>query len=201
MFQQLIDLFVVWFNKILCVCVYCGFCIVICLIYQVLGDELDSLCGWIYLIKDMLENGWDVDEKIVKYLDCCFGCLSCMMICFLGVDYMYLIDYVWLYVEQIYCCLWCDWVLCWMLVWVLLYVGCFWLVLMVVKLVWFFVWLMFDVWLCVMLEMVFGLLFVFMCEDGVYLVEGLCCVCVVLMLGCVQCMLNIDINVVIICLL
>ncbi len=48
-------------NEILRTCVHCGFCTATCPTYQVLGDELDSPRGRIYLIKDMLENGRPAD--------------------------------------------------------------------------------------------------------------------------------------------
>ena len=50
-------------------CVHCGFCTATCPTYPVLGDELDSPRGRIYLIKAMLEAGRPADEKTVKHLD------------------------------------------------------------------------------------------------------------------------------------
>ena len=44
-------------EKILRNCVHCGFCIATCPTYVLLGDELDSPRGRIYLIKEMLEGG------------------------------------------------------------------------------------------------------------------------------------------------
>ncbi|HEX7792157.1 MAG TPA: 4Fe-4S dicluster domain-containing protein, partial [Afipia sp.] len=49
-------------DKILRACVHCGFCTATCPTYVLLGDELDSPRGRIYLIKDMLENGRPADE-------------------------------------------------------------------------------------------------------------------------------------------
>ena len=72
-------------NKILRTCVHCGFCTATCPTYQVLGDELDSPRGRIYLIKDMLEQGRPADAKTVKHIDRCLSCLACMTTCPSGV--------------------------------------------------------------------------------------------------------------------
>ncbi|WP_417808292.1 glycolate oxidase subunit GlcF [Thioclava sp.] len=89
-------------NDILRACVHCGFCTATCPSYQVLGDELDSPRGRIYLIKDMLESGRDADEKTVKHLDRCLSCLACMTTCPSGVNYMHLIDHARVHVEKTY---------------------------------------------------------------------------------------------------
>jgi glycolate oxidase iron-sulfur subunit len=89
-------------NEILRSCVHCGFCTATCPTYQVLGDELDSPRGRIYLIKDMLENERVPDAKTVKHIDRCLSCLSCMSTCPSGVHYMHLIDHARAYIEQNY---------------------------------------------------------------------------------------------------
>ena len=53
---QLIDPQIAEAEKILRACVHCGFCTATCPTYVLLGDELDSPRGRIYLIKDMLEQ-------------------------------------------------------------------------------------------------------------------------------------------------
>jgi glycolate oxidase iron-sulfur subunit len=82
--------------------VHCGFCTATCPTYQVLGDELDSPRGRIYLIKDMLENGRPADAKTVKHIDRCLSCLACMTTCPSGVHYMHLVDHAREYIEQTY---------------------------------------------------------------------------------------------------
>ncbi|WP_282022200.1 glycolate oxidase subunit GlcF [Ruegeria faecimaris] len=89
-------------NQILRSCVHCGFCTATCPTYQVLGDELDSPRGRIYLIKDMLENERVPDEKTVKHIDRCLSCLACMTTCPSGVHYMHLVDHAREYIEQNY---------------------------------------------------------------------------------------------------
>ncbi len=89
-------------NEVLRTCVHCGFCTATCPTYQVLGDELDSPRGRIYLIKDMLENERKPDEKTVKHIDRCLSCLACMTTCPSGVHYMHLVDHARAYIEEHY---------------------------------------------------------------------------------------------------
>ena len=89
-------------EKILRKCVHCGFCNATCPTYQILGDELDGPRGRIYLIKDMLENNKPPNEKIVKHIDRCLSCYSCMTTCPSGVNYMHLIDHGRNHIEKTY---------------------------------------------------------------------------------------------------
>jgi len=89
-------------EKILRKCVHCGFCNATCPTYQLLGDELDSPRGRIYLIKDMLENNKPANEKIVKHIDRCLSCYGCMTTCPSGVNYMHLIDHGRSHIEKTY---------------------------------------------------------------------------------------------------
>ena len=100
--EQMKDPAIVRSNEILRTCVHCGFCTATCPTYQVLGDELDSPRGRIYLIKDMLENGKKPDEKTVKHIDRCLSCLACMSTCPSGVHYMHLVDHAREYIENNY---------------------------------------------------------------------------------------------------
>lgn len=102
-------------NEILRSCVHCGFCTATCPTYKLLGDELDSPRGRIYLIKDMLENNKIPDEKTVMHIDRCLGCLSCMTTCPSGVHYMHLIDHAREYIEKTYNRRWDEKVLRWLL--------------------------------------------------------------------------------------
>lgn len=89
-------------EKILRKCVHCGFCTATCPTYVTLGNELDSPRGRIYLIKDMLENGRPADEEIVRHVDRCLSCLSCMTTCPSGVNYMHLVDHARAHIEKTY---------------------------------------------------------------------------------------------------
>ena len=83
-------------------CVHCGFCTATCPTYVLLGDELDSPRGRIYLIKEMLEADADPTPEVVKHIDRCLSCLACTTTCPSGVDYAKLIDHARDYVEQRY---------------------------------------------------------------------------------------------------
>ncbi|MEP1586412.1 MAG: glycolate oxidase subunit GlcF [Tateyamaria sp.] len=108
-------------NDILRNCVHCGFCTATCPTYQVLGDELDSPRGRIYLIKDMLENDRVPDEKVVKHIDRCLSCLACMTTCPSGVHYMHLVDHAREYIEDNYKRPFSDRMLRWVLAQILPY--------------------------------------------------------------------------------
>jgi glycolate oxidase iron-sulfur subunit len=83
-------------------CVHCGFCIATCPTYVLLGDELDSPRGRIYLIKDMLEQDRPATAAVVRHLDRCLSCLACMTTCPSGVHYQHLIDHARDHVERTY---------------------------------------------------------------------------------------------------
>jgi glycolate oxidase iron-sulfur subunit len=89
-------------NTILRKCVHCGFCTATCPTYVLLGDELDSPRGRIYLIKNMLETGGPATAETVKHIDRCLSCLSCMTTCPSGVNYMHLVDAARAHVEETY---------------------------------------------------------------------------------------------------
>src|SRR5205814_5858370 len=88
-------------ERVVRTCTHCGFCTATCPTYVLLGDELDSPRGRIYLIKDMLASG-RVTGDTVKHLDRCLSCLACMTTCPSGVHYMHLVDHARRWIEQNY---------------------------------------------------------------------------------------------------
>jgi len=78
-------------EDILRTCVHCGFCLATCPTYDLLGNELDSPRGRIYLIKQVME-GQDVTEKTQLHLDRCLTCRNCETTCPSGVNYGHLVD-------------------------------------------------------------------------------------------------------------
>ena len=89
-------------NQVLRSCVHCGLCTATCPTFQLLGDELDGPRGRIYLIKDMLETNRPATEEVVRHVDRCLSCLSCMTTCPSGVHYMHLVDHARAYIERTY---------------------------------------------------------------------------------------------------
>ena len=90
--EQRIDPDIAAAEGILRGCVHCGFCSATCPTYALLGDELDSPRGRIYLMKEMLETGETPSAKVVGHIDRCLSCLACMTTCPSGVHYMHLVD-------------------------------------------------------------------------------------------------------------
>jgi glycolate oxidase iron-sulfur subunit len=78
-------------DAILRKCVHCGFCLATCPTYTLLGDELDSPRGRIYLMKEMLE-GATVTSRTQLHLDRCLTCRACETTCPSGVEYGRLVD-------------------------------------------------------------------------------------------------------------
>ena len=72
-------------------CVHCGFCTATCPTYQLLGDELDSPRGRIYLMKQVLE-GQPPTQATQLHLDRCLTCRNCESTCPSGVQYGHLVD-------------------------------------------------------------------------------------------------------------
>jgi len=100
--MQLLDPQVASSEKILRACVHCGFCTATCPTYVLLGDELDSPRGRIYLIKEMLEQDRPATREVVKHIDRCLSCLACMTTCPSGVNYMHLVDHAREHIEKTY---------------------------------------------------------------------------------------------------
>jgi len=106
-------------NQVLRTCVHCGFCTATCPTFVLLGDELDSPRGRIYLMKDMLESGRPATAEVVTHIDRCLSCLSCMTTCPSGVHYMHLVDHARTYIERTYRRPWDERLLRWVLAMVL----------------------------------------------------------------------------------
>ena len=183
-------------NEILRSCVHCGFCTATCPTYKVLGDELDSPRGRIYLIKDMLENSKVPDAKTVQHIDRCLSCLSCMTTCPSGVHYMHLVDHAREYIETHYRRPWHDRALRWMLARILPYPGRFRLAMLGAKLGRPFRRLMPDARLRAMLEMAPRDIPPPSLNDRpqVFAATGTRRKRVALLIGCAQRALNTDIN-------
>ena len=100
--QQLADPDVAESEKILRACVHCGFCTATCPTYVLDGNELDSPRGRIYLIKDMLERNQPATAEVTRHVDRCLSCLACMTTCPSGVHYMHLVDHARAHIQRTY---------------------------------------------------------------------------------------------------
>ena len=73
--------------KLIDACVHCGFCLATCPSYRVLGTEMDSPRGRIYLMDGIQEGQIPLNPTIAQHFDTCLGCLACVTTCPSGVQY------------------------------------------------------------------------------------------------------------------
>ncbi len=106
--EQLRDPDYVSSNQVLRTCVHCGFCTATCPTFVLLGDELDSPRGRIYLMKEMLEKGAPATAETALHIDRCLGCFACMTTCPSGVHYRNLLEHGRTYIEETYQRSWQD---------------------------------------------------------------------------------------------
>jgi glycolate oxidase iron-sulfur subunit len=79
-------------GKLLDACVHCGFCLSTCPSYRVLGTEMDSPRGRIYLMDSIVKGEMPLSDTAVGHFDSCLGCLACVTTCPSGVRYDQLIE-------------------------------------------------------------------------------------------------------------
>ncbi|HLO48016.1 MAG TPA: heterodisulfide reductase-related iron-sulfur binding cluster [Kamptonema sp.] len=73
-------------------CVHCGFCLSNCPSYRILGKEMDSPRGRIYLMDAINEGDAPLNQATAQHFDSCLGCLACVTTCPSGVQYDKLIS-------------------------------------------------------------------------------------------------------------
>lgn len=73
-------------------CVHCGICLPQCPTYRVLGQEMDSPRGRVYLMRAATEGRIGLSENFVLHMDRCLGCRACETACPAGVPFGRLIE-------------------------------------------------------------------------------------------------------------
>jgi glycolate oxidase iron-sulfur subunit len=86
--------------KLIDACVHCGFCLSTCPSYRVLGTEMDSPRGRIYLMDGINEGQIPLSPATSQHFDSCLGCLACVTTCPSGVRYDQLIESTRMQVER-----------------------------------------------------------------------------------------------------
>ena len=73
-------------------CVHCGFCLPTCPTYLVLGNEMDSPRGRIYLMRAAAEGRVGISDTFVKHMNLCLVCRACETACPSGVTFGHLME-------------------------------------------------------------------------------------------------------------
>jgi glycolate oxidase iron-sulfur subunit len=74
-------------QKLIDACVHCGFCLATCPSYRIIGKEMDSPRGRIYLMNAIRQKEAALDATTSQHFDTCLGCLACVSTCPAGVQY------------------------------------------------------------------------------------------------------------------
>jgi glycolate oxidase iron-sulfur subunit len=73
-------------------CVHCGICLPQCPTYRVLGEEMDSPRGRVYLMRAAAEDRIGLTPTMARHLDLCLGCRACETACPSGVPFGQLLE-------------------------------------------------------------------------------------------------------------
>ncbi|MDE2181239.1 MAG: 4Fe-4S dicluster domain-containing protein [candidate division NC10 bacterium] len=73
-------------------CIHCGFCLPTCPTYLVLGNEMDSPRGRLYLIRTASEGKIGFSDSFAKHIDLCLLCRACETACPSGVKFGFLME-------------------------------------------------------------------------------------------------------------
>ena len=74
-------------------CVHCGFCLPTCPSYLLLGQEMASPRGRIYLMRAAVDGRVGIGETFARHFDTCLGCMACETACPSGVRYAPLVEH------------------------------------------------------------------------------------------------------------
>lgn len=73
-------------------CVHCGICLPQCPTYRLLGEEMDSPRGRLYLMRAAAEGRTELTPTMARHLDLCLGCRACETACPSGVPFGHLLE-------------------------------------------------------------------------------------------------------------